>query len=154
MNLAVDFEDLLIAFADQGAEFVVVGGYALGFHGFQRATKDIDIFVRATPENAPKVFAALAEFGAPIEQLSVREEDFDHYDGMIHFGRPPFRVDILNRISGITFDEAIADGDSFNVRGRSIPVIGRDALLKNKRAAGRPQDLVDADRLERTTRDS
>lgn len=149
IELPADFRDLLVEFHDAGAEFVVVGGHAVAFHGHPRATKDLDILVRAVPDNAARVYRALAAFGAPLSSFEVDEADFATYDGVLQIGLPPRRIDILNRATGITFAEAVADGDSFELEGRAIPVIGRHALLKNKRAAGREQDLADVKALER-----
>jgi hypothetical protein len=148
IELPDDFRDLLIELSDSGAEYVVLGGHAVAFHGHVRATKDLDVFVRATAENARKVYAALAAFGAPLITFDVSEADFATYDGVLQIGLPPRRIDILNRADGITFDDAIQDAGSFEIDGRVIHVIGRDALLRNKRAAARPQDLADVAALE------
>ena len=147
-DLPTDFRDLLIELADAGAEFVVLGGHAVAFHGHPRATKDLDLLVRATAPNASRVYRALAAFGAPLEAFEVGEEDFASYEGVLQIGVPPRRIDLLNRASGITFDEAIADGESFELEGRRIPVIGLEPLLRNKRAAARTQDLADVEALE------
>ena len=141
--LTDDFEDLLVELADARADFVVVGGFAVSFHGHARATKDIDILVRPHPANSSRVFAALAAFGAPISMFEIQEGDFASYEGVLQLGLPPNRVDIITRIDGIAFEDAVADGDAFTVRGRRVPVIGLKALLKNKRASGRPQDIAD-----------
>jgi hypothetical protein len=106
------------------------------------------VLVRAQDDNAERVFRALAAFGAPLQAFDVQAKDFATYDGILQMGLPPRRIDILNRADGITFDEARADGAFFDIEGRKIPVIGRGALLKNKRAAGRPQDLADVAALE------
>ena len=113
------------------------------------ATKDIDVLVRSTPENAERVYAALARFGAPLASFAVTAGDFATYDGVLQFGIAPLRADILNRIVGVTFDEAIASAESIEVDGRRIPVLGLDALLRAKRAAGRPKDLLYVTELER-----
>jgi predicted nucleotidyltransferase len=147
-ELPEDFRDLLVELADAGAAFVVLGGHAVAFHGHPRATKDLDVLVRADPDNAVKVYRALAAFGAPLSSFEVRQDDFATYDGILQIGLPPRRIDILNRVAGITFDAAIASGDAFEIEGRRIPVIGLEALLKNKRAAGREQDLADVAALE------
>lgn len=148
IDLPDDFRDLLIELHDAGASFVVLGGHAVAFHGHPRATKDMDILVRAEAENAARVYQALAAFGAPLEAFEVSAADFATYDGLLQIGLPPRRIDILNRADGISFDEAIASGESFELEGRKIPVIGRDALLQNKRACGRPQDLADIAAIE------
>ena len=142
-ELVADFRDLLAELHDAGAAFVVVGGHAVAFHGHPRATKDLDVLVQPTAENAARVYRALARFGAPLERFDVKVEDFAEYDGVLQLGVPPFRIDILTRVAGISFDEAVASGDAIVVDGRSVPIIGRDALLRNKQAAGRPQDLAD-----------
>jgi hypothetical protein len=149
IELPDDFRDLLIELHDAGAEFVVLGGHAVAYHGHPRATKDMDVLVRANHENAGRLYRALAAFGAPLQMFEVDEGSFATYDGVLQIGLPPRRIDILNRADGITFDEAVAGGESFDLEGRRIPVIGRDALLKNKRAANRPQDLADVDALNR-----
>ncbi len=148
IELPDDFRDLLIALHDAGAAFVVVGGHAVSFHGHVRATKDLDVLVRADRENAARVYAALAAFGAPLEAFEVSEADFATYDGVLQLGLPPRRIDVINRADGITFEEAVAEGRAFDLEGRSIPVIGREALLRNKRASGRTQDLADAEALD------
>ncbi len=149
IELPDDFRDLLIELADANAEFVVLGGHAVAFHGHPRATKDLDVLVRATRENAAKVYRALAAFGAPLAAFEVAEADFSTYDGVLQIGLPPRRIDVLNRADGISFEDATAAGDAFEIEGRRIPVIGLDALLANKRAAGRAQDIADVRALER-----
>lgn len=149
IELPEDFRDLLLALHAAGAEFVVVGGHAVAFHGHPRATKDLDVLVRATPGNAKLVYRALATFGAPLASFEVSEDDFAAYDGVLQMGIPPLRIDIINRADGITFDEAIAEGATFDLDGHPIRVIGRSALLKNKSASGRPQDLADIAALGR-----
>jgi len=149
IELPEDFRDFLIELVDAQAEFVVLGGHAVAFHGHPRATKDLDVLVRATSDNASRVFRALAAFGAPLAAFEVSETDFSTYDGVLQIGLPPRRVDVLNRADGITFDQAVAAGDAFELEGRRIPVIGLDALLANKRAAAREQDLADVKALER-----
>lgn len=144
-----DFRDLLLELVEARAEFVVLGGHAVAFHGHPRATKDIDVLVRPNPENAARVFRALAAFGAPLQSFEVQEADFATYDGVLQLGVPPRRIDILTRATGITFDEAIEEGLSFELDGRRIPIIGKRALITNKTAAGRPQDLADVAALAR-----
>jgi hypothetical protein len=147
IELPDDFRDLLVELARANAEFVILGGHAVAFHGHPRATKALDVLVRATPENAKRVYEALAAFGAPLSTFEVNAGDFATYDGVLQIGLPPRRIDILNRADGIDFDEAVADGASFELDGQRIAVIGLAALLKNKRAAGRAQDLADIEAL-------
>ena len=134
--------------ADAQAEFVIVGGYAVAFHGHPRATKDIDILVRAERTNAKRVYEALARFGAPLSAFEVAAEDFAEYGGILQIGLPPFRIDVINSASGITFDEAVEEGGQLELEGRTIPIIGLNALLKNKRASARAQDLADVQALD------
>ena len=148
IELPDDFRDLLVALADAGADFVVLGGHAVAFHGHPRATKDLDVLVRAEAANAARVYRALAAFGAPLETFEVKEADFTTYEGVLQIGLPPRRIDILNRATGIRFEEAVASGESIDIEGRKIPFIGREALLKNNRAAAREQDLADVKALE------
>jgi len=147
IELFDDFQDILVELHKAGARFVVLGGHAVAFHGHPRATKDLDVLVEATSNNAKRVYAALAAFGAPLSAFEVGVEHFTSYDGVLQLGVPPRRIDIINRADGITFAEAIADGESFTLEGCEIPVIGRSALIKNKRAAGRPQDIADVKAL-------
>lgn len=147
IELFDDFRDILVELHRAGARFVVLGGHAVAYHGHPRATKDLDILVAADLDNARCVYAALAAFGAPLSAFEVRVEDFASYDGILQLGVPPRRIDIINRAEGITFAEAVADGENFDVEGYAIPVIGRSALIKNKRAAARPQDLADVEAL-------
>lgn len=147
--LPADFRDLLVELYDAGAAFVILGGYAVAFHGHPRATKDLDVLIRADTANADRVFRALAAFGAPLDSLGVTAADFTSTSGVLQIGLPPRRIDLINRASGITFDEAVADAPTLPIEGRAIPIIGLDALLKNKRASGRAQDLADVAALER-----
>ena len=144
-----DFRDLLLAFADGGVEFVIVGAYALAMHGVPRTTGDIDVFVRASRENAVRVVAALDAFGAPLSVSGISAKDFEQLGMVYQIGLPPRRIDVLTSLSGISFDEALVDKREELLDGRGIPFIGRDAFIKNKLATGRPQDLADVDRLKK-----
>jgi hypothetical protein len=148
IELPDDFRDLLIALREAGADFVVLGGHAVAFHGHPRATKHLDVLIRPDAANAERVYCGLAAFGAPLETSEVAAADFATYDGVLQIGVPPRRIDILNRATGITFDEAVADGDTFELEGRAIPIIGLAALIKNKRATARAQDAADVEALE------
>jgi hypothetical protein len=143
------FRDLLVLLADAGVEFVIVGAYALAFHGAPRASGDIDLFVRPTPDNAERLFEALARFGAPLRANGICAADFTRPGTVYQIGLPPRRIDILTEISGVSFDEAWASRATGDVEGRLVAFIGRAALLKNKHASGRPKDLADAARLRR-----
>ncbi len=148
IELPDDFKDLLLLFADHRVEFVVVGGHAVAFHGHPRATKDLDVLVKISHENAQRVYESLAAFGAPLETFDVNQEDFAHYDGVLQIGVPPLRIDILTSVQGLSFAQAIEGHESLVLEGRHIPIIGFEALLLTKRAAGRPQDQADVLALE------
>jgi predicted nucleotidyltransferase len=146
-----DFRDLLVELADAGVEFVIVGAFALAFHGAPRASGDIDLFVRPTRENAGRLLEALARFGAPLASAGVSQDDFVRPGMVYQIGLPPRRIDLLTEISGVAFEEAWASREAAEVDGRPVHLIGRDAFLKNKQASGRPKDLADVARLTRRT---
>jgi hypothetical protein len=147
-DLNEDFQDALSALTDAGVEFLVVGAHALAAHGLPRATGDLDIWVRPSPDNAVRVERALKAFGAPIAAHGITARDFETPGTVYQIGLPPRRIDVLTEISGVAFDEAWATKTSVTVGGRSFYVLGREALLTNKRAAGRPKDLLDVAALE------
>jgi hypothetical protein len=140
--------DILRALLDADVEFVIVGAHALGAHGLVRATGDLDVLVRPTPDNAARVIDALRRFGAPIAAHGIRQDDFEKEDNVYQIGLPPRRIDILTSISGVDWPEAWASRTFVDAVGMKLAVLGRDALLKNKRATGRDRDLVDARALE------
>lgn len=142
-----DFRDIVVQFADAQVEFVIVGAFALAFHGAPRASGDIDLLVRPTPANALRVYEALLRFGAPLPAHGVTADDFSRDGAVYQIGLPPRRIDVLTQISGVPFDEAWESRIDAEVDGRGIHVIGRDALIKNKLAAGRPKDVADVARL-------
>ena len=148
LDLNVDFRDLLVALADAEADFLLIGGWALAVHGHVRGTDDLDVLVRATPGNAARVFEALAAFGAPVDAHDVREELFATEGYGYRMGLAPNFIEVLTTIDGVSFDEAWNDHQVVTIDGRSIPVIGRTALLRNNRASARPKDLADAAWLE------
>ncbi len=138
---------MLAALFAERADFLIVGAYAVGAHGAPRATGDLDLFVRPTPENAVRVWRALARFGAPLKD--VTEEDFISSDLIYQIGVPPGRIDVITGISGVTFDEAWRGRVTHEVDGLKLPLIGLDELIRNKRASGRHKDLHDVETLER-----
>jgi hypothetical protein len=141
-----DFAEMLSALSAAGAEFLVVGAHAVAAHGHPRATGDLDIWVRATPENAGRVWSALERFGAPLFDLA--REDLSRPGVVFQIGVPPRRIDILTEITGVSFDEAWPRRLTAALEGHSLPFIGRDDLLVNKRAVGRPKDWGDVAFLE------
>lgn len=145
IDLAKDFRDLLRAFVDHEVRFLVVGAYALAVHGRPRATGDLDVWVEPSATNADRVLAALREFGAPLHDLT--RDDLARPGVVFQIGLPPLRIDILTQISGVEFSQAWPRRSEADFEGVGVAVIGRDDFLTNKRASGRPQDLVDVERL-------
>jgi hypothetical protein len=142
-----DFRDILSAFRAENVEFLIVGSYAIAAHAEARATQDIDIWVRPSEENSRRVMRALYRFGAPTSNLS--ERDFQSSDLIFQMGKPPWRVDILTAIDGVTFDQAWPERHEWVVEGLLLPVLSRRHLIINKRTVGRLKDLADVERLER-----
>jgi hypothetical protein len=141
---------MLSALSAAGADFLVVGAHALAVHGYPRATGDLDIWVRPTRENADRVWEAIEKYGAP--RRGITRDDFHTLDTVFQIGVAPNRIDILTSIDGVDFAEAWEKRASVVVEQRSFYVIGRDDLLKNKRATGRPKDLADAAWLEESSK--
>ncbi|PYV81912.1 MAG: hypothetical protein DMG93_13735 [Acidobacteria bacterium] len=140
-----DLKELLRAFNEHAVKYLIVGGYAFGVHAEPRATKDLDIFIRSDEENGKAVFRALTQYGAPLADLTPA----DFMDGTtFQIGQPPARIDILQQIDGITFDEAWANRLQGLIDGQiQAVVISRDDLIRNKLATGREQDMLDAKKL-------
>lgn len=154
LRLPPDFADLFACLNDAGAEYMLVGGYAVMTYGYLRATQDLDVWVRASPENAGRVMEALRAFGMP-PRLTLM--DLASIDGPpptgFRFGRKPFAVDLLTSVQGVDFDEAWPDSVVHDFDGVTVRVIGRAALLKNKRATQRLKDAADVEELERLAAD-
>lgn len=142
-----DFKEMLSCLKDEEVEFLVVGAYALAAHGFPRATGDLDIWVRNSPENAQKVMQALLNFGAPRSHLSVA--DFTAPDTIVQLGVEPCRIDLLTGIDGVSFDEAWASRVHITLNDLEIDVLSKELLLKNKLAAGRDKDQGDINWLKK-----
>ena len=140
-----DFAEMLSAFSEAGAEFLVVGAHALAAHGIVRATGDLDIWVKSTRENAERVMRALIAFGAPLLTLTI--DDLMKGDTVYQIGIEPSRVDILSGISGVGFDEAWSRRMVLDIEGVTVPVLSRADFVTNKRASGRPKDLLDLELL-------
>lgn len=143
-----DFRDFLSDLLAESVEFVVVGAYALAFHGVPRATGDIDILVRPSADNATRVLRALRRFGAPVDAAGLTEADFSRPDVVYQIGLPPRRIDLLTEISALTFDEVWDSRVEAEFEGKSVCFLGREALIKNKRATGRAKDRADVESLE------
>jgi hypothetical protein len=141
-----DFRDLLAEFNAHKVEFLVVGAHALAAHGCVRATKDLDVWIRPEPGNAKRTIAAIRAFGAPLHDLT--ENDLTTPGVTFQIGIPPLRIDILTAITAVEFNEAWQSRMETKFDDQAIGVLSRTHLLKNKRAAGRKQDLADVEWLE------
>ncbi len=146
-----DFKDLLSAFNARGVEYLVVGAHALAAHGHIRATKDLGVWVRACRGNAVKVLRALAEFGAPLHDLST--DDLSGPGLLFQIGVEPLRIDVITAIDGVDFDAAWPRRSIVKFGDVPVPVLAYQDLIENKKAAGRLQDLADVERLEAMHRD-
>lgn len=145
MKLHKGIREFIALCLSQRVEFLLVGGYALAFHGAPRFTEDIDLMVLVSPENADKIFAVLESFG--FGDAGIKRDDFLEPGQVIQLGRAPHRIDILTGISGVTWQEAWASRTEVDLDGLAIHVIGKSELIRNKQATGRPQDLADLARL-------
>jgi hypothetical protein len=150
MALHQDFKDLLEAFATERVRYLLIGGYAVAFHSRPRFTKDIDLWIDPVPDNVECTARALEQFGAPPDVVQAWRSA--GADEIVYLGRPPVRIDLLRAVSGADFAEAYARRATGEWDSVSVSVIGLDDLIAAKRAAGRPQDLLDIKMLERAPR--
>ena len=145
MEIQQDFKDLLELLNKNKADYLIVGGYALAFHGAPRFTGDIDIFIRPDPENAKKVLQSLNEFGFQFPNLNL--EDFYTPEQVVQLGVPPVRIDLLTSISGVTWSEANASKIPGEYGNIDVNYIGKNELVQNKQATARKKDLADLEAL-------
>jgi hypothetical protein len=145
MEAQQDFKELLGLFNEHKIEYMIVGAYALAYHGAPRFTGDIDIFVKPSIENAQRILSALNDFG--FGSLNLKINDFQNHDSIVQLGVPPVRIDIITSITGVTWEDA----DQGKVEGLygDIPVhfLGKEQYIANKRAMGRKKDLADLESL-------
>lgn len=146
VELASDFDEFFGSLIAHGVEFVIVGAYALAFHGVPRFTGDIDVLIRPTTENARQLLSALADFGFPVDEL--RPDQVVEPTRILQMGVEPVQIHVMSEISGVTWDEAWAGRDTGPCGARELPFIGRQDFVRNKRAAGRLKDLADLEALE------
>jgi hypothetical protein len=145
MELAPDFNEFFGSLIAHNVEFLIVGAYALAYHGAPRFTGDIDVLVRPTTDNAKHVLAALASFGFPIGDL--RPEDLTNPDRILQMGIEPVQIHVMSSISGVAWDEAWAGRQTGRCGSHDLPFIGRRQFVANKRASGRLKDLADIEAL-------
>lgn len=141
-----DFKEFFELLNANQVQYLVVGGYAIAIHGHPRYTKDIDVWVAMTPENAEKIVHSLNEFG--FASLGLKSGDFLTPDQIIQLGYEPSRIDILTSISGVDFSSCYPKRVGIDIDGVHIEVIDIENLIKNKKASGRPQDIADVEELK------
>jgi len=142
-----DYKEMLQLLLEEQVDFIIVGAYALGAHGYPRATGDIDIWVKPNNTNSRKLYKALARFGAPLEQIEI--DDFSMEGIIFQIGVIPRRIDIITKIDGVTYQEADEDKITVEVEGLMLPVISLEKLIKNKMATGREKDELDIKTLKK-----
>ncbi len=148
MAINRDFRDLFAALNEAGARYLHVGGYAVAMHAQPRFTKDLDLWIDSNVDNAARVCEALRAFGAPL--VDIGADDLAQPDVVLQIGVAPNRVDLMTSVDGVGFPEAWEARGVTQYGDQEIPVIGRAHLIQNKRASGRPQDLIDLEVLEHT----
>jgi predicted nucleotidyltransferase len=147
MALTKDSREFVEYLISNKVEFLIVGALAVSWHGFPRYSGDIDFFVKPSPENARRIISALEQFG--FGSLGIAVDDLSAENKIIQLGIEPNRIDLITSISGVSFEEAWQSRVPAEVDGIEVSMIGREALIRNKRAAGRSKDLIDVDELTR-----
>jgi hypothetical protein len=145
MEVQPDFRDLFELLNEHEVEYLIIGGYALAFHGAPRYTGDIDILVQPHPENAQRIIRALAKFGFNFANLTA--DDFQNPDRVVQLGVPPVRIDLITSITGVSWEEAAASRESGHFGNVPVHYIGKSQFIVNKRATGRKRDLADIESL-------
>ena len=148
MEIERDFKELLVLLNSHHVEYLLVGAYALAFHGAPRFTGDLDVFVKPDPANSARVMASLRDFGFGSVGLSA--QDFEKPNQVIQLGVPPVRIDLITTISGVSWEDAVAEGVAAELDGVPVRFIGRAHLVANKRASGRKKDIADLEALGET----
>jgi len=144
--LPLDFKEFLKLLNDKGVKYLLIGGYAVAYYGYPRATNDIDVWIAIHPENARQMVAALREFGFDVAGLSV--DLFMHENKIIRMGNPPMRIEVSTGISGVEFDKCYSERVMDTIDGVKVSIISLQDLKINKKAAGRLKDLNDLENLE------
>lgn len=148
MKLDKNLREFIALLNSHGVEYLVVGGHAVAFHGHPRFTGDIDFFIAVGPANARKLMDVLDAFG--FGGIGIKQEDFLEADSIVQLGYPPNRIDLVTRIDAVSFDEAWSRRVAGELDGLPVRFIGKEQLVRNKRAAGRTKDIADADAIEGT----
>jgi hypothetical protein len=142
-----DYKEMLQILLDNKVKFLIVGAYAMGMHGYPRATGDLDIWVQPSTPNSINVYNSLAKFGATLDQINA--ETFIEKKIVFQVGIVPRRIDILTFIDGVEFDAAFKNRDNIEIEGITIPFLSKKDLIKNKEASGREKDKLDANYLKK-----
>ena len=145
METQPDFRELLALFNAHHVEYMVIGGYALAFHGAPRFTGDLDLLVKPDTANAQRILAALEAFG--FASVGLTRSDFEPPDQVVQLGVPPVRIDLITSITGVSWDEAFAGRTAGRYGDLPVDYIGREQFIANKRATGRQKDVADLEAL-------
>lgn len=146
INFPPDFREFVQLLEKNEVAYIIVGGYAVGYHGYPRFTGDLDIWLKVSADNAAKIVAAINQFG--MGSLGLTEADFLIHDNIIQIGFPPLRIDLLSDIDGVSFDECYINKVRANHDGFVYNIISYDDLIKNKKASNRGKDIGDIENLE------
>ncbi len=141
-----DYIDMLKCLNRAGVDYILVGGWAVNMYGYIRATVDLDVWILADADNAKKVYSAVAEFGAPVSEM--KPEEFAEYGMIFQIGVAPCRVDIISKISGVSYADAVTRAVPKTIDGIPVRIISLEDLIANKKASGRAKDLADVEVLE------
>jgi len=146
IELPLDFKEFLKLLNDKGVQYLLIGGYAVAYHGYPRATSDIDVWIATNPDNAKRIVVALREFGFDFPELT--EGLFLQENKIIRMGNPPLRIEISTGISGVKFNKCYTERIMDTLDGVEVPIISLENLKQNKKAAGRLKDLDDLENLQ------
>lgn len=144
-ELNQDFREFIALLEARGVDYLIVGGYAVGLHGFPRYTGDLDFFVAVNPMNAAKLLEVFNDFG--FGDIGLRLDDFMEPDFVVEIGREPRKIQVLTGIDGVNFDDCFARRVVVEIAGLKMKFIGKEDLIRNKTASARPKDLIDANQL-------
>jgi predicted nucleotidyltransferase len=150
MRLSKDQKEFVGLLNSKGVEYVLVGGHAVGFHGYPRYTGDMDFFVGANAENAQRLAGVIQEFG--FGDLPFEQKDLEQPHMVFQIGRPPNRIDLLTSITAVKFEQAWSTREKVEIEGTFLWIIDRELLIRNKLASSRPHDLDDAETLQRRSK--
>lgn len=150
MVLNENFREFLKSFNENGVKYLIVGGYAVAYHGYPRYTKDLDFWIWASPVNAEKIILSIQDFG--FGSLGLQADDFLTPNNVIQIGYAPNRIDLITQIEGMDFEQCFAQRQDANFEGVAIHFIHFDDLIQSKMIAGRAKDLVDVEALEKRLR--